>query len=93
MSIATTEATAPANFAELGLIPPLLARLTELRISAANAHSSAQAIPSVLAGRDLIAGANTGSGKTATLLHYRYCKKHRRSNCYQQQHAEKSLSD
>ncbi len=60
-----TSATTPANFTALGLIPPLLARLTELEYQ----HPTpiqAQAIPSVLAGRDLIAGANTGSGKTAT---------------------------
>jgi ATP-dependent RNA helicase RhlE len=57
--------TAPANFTELGLIPPLLARLTELEYQQPT-PIQAQAIPSVLAGRDLIAGANTGSGKTAT---------------------------
>lgn len=60
-----TSNTMPANFAELGLIPPLLARLTELEYQQPT-PIQAQAIPSVLAGRDLIAGANTGSGKTAT---------------------------
>lgn len=55
----------PANFSELGLIPPLLARLTELEYHQPT-PIQAQAIPSVLVGRDLIAGANTGSGKTAT---------------------------
>jgi ATP-dependent RNA helicase RhlE len=60
MSIDTT----PANFTELGLISPLLARLTELEYQQPT-PIQAQAIPSVLAGRDLIAGANTGSGKTA----------------------------
>jgi superfamily II DNA/RNA helicase len=55
----------PANFTELGLISPLLARLTELEYQQPT-PIQAQAIPSVLAGRDLIAGANTGSGKTAT---------------------------
>ncbi|MFT4836388.1 MAG: ATP-dependent RNA helicase RhlE [Psychromonas sp.] len=60
MSIDTT----PANFTELGLISPLLARLTELQYQQPT-PIQAQAIPSVLAGRDLIAGANTGSGKTA----------------------------
>ncbi|MGB1262828.1 MAG: DEAD/DEAH box helicase [Cognaticolwellia sp.] len=55
----------PTNFTELGLIPPLLARLTELQYQQPT-PIQAQAIPSVLAGRDLIAGANTGSGKTAT---------------------------
>lgn len=60
-----TEATSSASFTELGLIPPLLARLTELDYQQPT-PIQAQAIPSVLAGRDLIAGANTGSGKTAT---------------------------
>ena len=59
-----TTVTAPANFTELGLITPLLARLTELEYQQPT-PIQAQAIPSVLAGRDLIAGANTGSGKTA----------------------------
>ncbi|NQY87894.1 MAG: DEAD/DEAH box helicase [Colwellia sp.] len=69
MTSAKTTATTPANltvtFAELGLIPPLLARLTELEYQQPT-PIQAQAIPSVLAGRDLIGGANTGSGKTAT---------------------------
>ncbi len=60
-----TTVTTPANFTELGLIQPLLARLTELEYQQPT-PIQAQAIPSVLAGRDLIAGANTGSGKTAT---------------------------
>lgn len=54
-----------ANFNELGLIPPLLARLVELDYQEPTAIQ-AKAIPSILAGRDLIGGANTGSGKTAT---------------------------
>jgi superfamily II DNA/RNA helicase len=53
------------NFSKLGLISPLLARLTELEYKVPT-PIQAQAIPSVLEGRDLIAGANTGSGKTAT---------------------------
>lgn len=60
-----TTATLPANFKELGLVSPILARLTELKYQQPT-PIQAQAIPSVLAGRDLIAGANTGSGKTAT---------------------------
>jgi ATP-dependent RNA helicase RhlE len=65
MTSANTNVITPANFTELGLIPPLLARLTELEYQQPT-PIQAQAIPSVLAGRDLIAGANTGSGKTAT---------------------------
>lgn len=57
--------TAVTHFTDIGLIEPLLARLTELNYQKATPIQS-QAIPSVLAGRDLIAGANTGSGKTAT---------------------------
>ncbi|WP_085297392.1 DEAD/DEAH box helicase [Cognaticolwellia mytili] len=60
-----TTVTTPASFTELGLIPPLLARLAELEYQQPT-PIQAQAIPSVIAGRDLIAGANTGSGKTAT---------------------------
>jgi superfamily II DNA/RNA helicase len=53
-----------ANFSDLGLISPLLDRLTELKYQQPT-PIQAQAIPVILAGRDLIAGANTGSGKTA----------------------------
>jgi len=60
-----TTVTTPANFTDLGLITPLLARLTELEYQQPT-PIQAKAIPSVLVGRDLIAGANTGSGKTAT---------------------------
>ena len=59
-----TTDTTPTNFKELGLIAPLLARLTELKYLQPT-PIQAQVIPSVLAGRDLIGGANTGSGKTA----------------------------
>ncbi|MDR9827698.1 DEAD/DEAH box helicase [Vibrio sp. FNV 38] len=60
-----TDTTASANFADLGLIPTLLDRLNELEYHQPT-PIQAQAIPSILQGRDLIAGANTGSGKTAT---------------------------
>jgi len=62
---ATTNTLTPTSFAELKLIPQLLSRLTELKYQQPT-PIQAQAIPNVLAGRDLIAGANTGSGKTAT---------------------------
>lgn len=69
----TTDVSTPASFTELGLIPQLLARLTELEYQQPT-PIQAKAIPSVLAGRDLIGGANTGSGKTATfalpILHH-----------------------
>lgn len=60
-----TSVTTPTNFTELGLIEPLLARLTDLQYQQPT-PIQAQAIPSILAGHDVIAGANTGSGKTAT---------------------------
>ncbi|OUR60791.1 RNA helicase, partial [Bermanella sp. 47_1433_sub80_T6] len=65
MSTATPPPASNTSFDKLGLIPPLLARLSELEYQQPT-PIQAQAIPSVLAGRDLIAGANTGSGKTAT---------------------------
>ena len=82
----TTTATKSASFTELGLIPPLLARLAELEYQQPT-PIQAQAIPSVLAGRDLIAGANTGSGKTATFALPLLQKIQ-----LQQLHAEKSSS-
>lgn len=60
-----TSAANPSNFNELGLIPELLARLSDLEYTKPT-PIQAKAIPSILAGSDLIAGANTGSGKTAT---------------------------
>ncbi len=54
-----TSATITANFTELGLVSPLLARLTELEYKQPT-PIQAQAIPCVLEGRDLIAGGNTG---------------------------------
>ena len=65
MTSASTSTIPLVNFSELGLIAPLLARLGELNYNQPT-PIQAQAIPHVLAGRDLIAGANTGSGKTAT---------------------------
>ncbi|MEZ9591759.1 DEAD/DEAH box helicase [Vibrio breoganii] len=59
-----TNATTSNSFADLALIKPLLARLEELEYQQPT-PIQAQIIPSVLAGRDVIAGANTGSGKTA----------------------------
>jgi len=65
MTSVNTTVISPCTFTELGLITPLLARLAELKYQQPT-PIQAQAIPSILAGRDLIAGANTGSGKTAT---------------------------
>ncbi|MCX2889444.1 DEAD/DEAH box helicase [Pseudomonas sp. DCB_BI] len=52
------------NFAKLGLIEPLLRTLQQLDYTTPT-PVQAQAIPTVLAGRDLMAAAQTGTGKTA----------------------------
>ena len=52
------------NFAKLGLIEPLLQTLQQLGYTTPT-PVQAQAIPAVLAGRDLMAAAQTGTGKTA----------------------------
>ncbi|WP_145190605.1 MULTISPECIES: DEAD/DEAH box helicase [unclassified Pseudomonas] len=52
------------NFAQLGLIEPLLRTLQQLDYSTPT-PVQAKAIPAVLAGRDLMAAAQTGTGKTA----------------------------
>ena len=51
-------------FEQLGLIPPLAAAVAELGYEKPTPIQE-QAIPLVLAGRDLMAGAQTGTGKTA----------------------------
>ena len=57
--------TVATKFTDLNLIQPLLDRLKELDYKQPT-PIQAQAIPSVMQGHDLIAGANTGSGKTAS---------------------------
>ncbi|MEG3753358.1 DEAD/DEAH box helicase [Psychromonas arctica] len=52
------------SFTSLKLVSPLLTRLDEMNYTKPT-PIQAQTIPSILAGRDIIAGANTGSGKTA----------------------------
>jgi ATP-dependent RNA helicase RhlE len=54
----------PMTFASLGLIDPLLQALDTLAYKIPT-PVQAQAIPAVLAGRDLMAAAQTGTGKTA----------------------------
>ena len=59
-----TSASVTVQFSDLGLIPVLLSRLTALNYQQPT-PIQAQVIPPILLGRDVIAGANTGSGKTA----------------------------
>ena len=56
--------TDPISFADLALAPELLKALQELGYSTPT-PIQAQAIPVVLSGSDLMAGAQTGTGKTA----------------------------
>ena len=60
-------ATGGPTFADLGLAAPLLDALRRLEISEPT-PVQAQAIPLLLSGRDLIASAPTGTGKTAAFL-------------------------
>ncbi|MDO6613680.1 DEAD/DEAH box helicase [Shewanella sp. 1_MG-2023] len=62
-----TSQTSATSFAELGLIAPINNRLAEMEYKTPTPIQE-QAIPSVIAGKDLLAGANTGSGKTATFV-------------------------
>ncbi|MCA9317459.1 MAG: DEAD/DEAH box helicase, partial [Planctomycetes bacterium] len=55
---------ADLRFADLGLSPELLKAVDELGYETPSAIQ-AQAIPPLLAGRDLIGQAQTGTGKTA----------------------------
>jgi ATP-dependent RNA helicase RhlE len=55
------------SFANLGLAPELLRALSDKGYTAPTPIQS-QAIPAVLAGRDVLAGAQTGTGKTAAFV-------------------------
>jgi ATP-dependent RNA helicase RhlE len=55
------------SFANLGLTPELLRALAD-RGYATPTPIQSQAIPAVLAGRDVLAGAQTGTGKTAAFV-------------------------
>ena len=55
------------SFADLGLKPELLRAVDEKGYSAPT-PIQAQAIPAVLAGGDVLAGAQTGTGKTAAFV-------------------------
>jgi len=55
------------SFLDLGLVPGLLRALTDKGYTTATPIQLA-AIPAVLAGRDVLAGAQTGTGKTAAFV-------------------------
>src|SRR6185437_4850159 len=55
------------SFEDLGLKPELVRVVSEKGYAAATPIQT-QAIPTVLAGRDLLAGAQTGTGKTAAFM-------------------------
>jgi ATP-dependent RNA helicase RhlE len=55
------------SFSSLGLSPPLLAAVAARQFQEAFPIQT-QAIPAILAGRDLLAIAHTGSGKTASFI-------------------------
>jgi ATP-dependent RNA helicase RhlE len=55
------------SFADLGLVPELLRAVSEKGYSTPTPIQS-QAIPAVLSGRDVLAGAQTGTGKTAAFV-------------------------
>ncbi|MBF9000234.1 DEAD/DEAH box helicase [Vibrio nitrifigilis] len=59
-----TDNSQQATFTSLGLVSTLVERLQELEYSQPTPIQS-DAIPHILEGRDLVGGANTGSGKTA----------------------------
>jgi len=55
------------SFADLGLAPGLIRGVAEKGYTAPTPIQRA-AIPAVLAGRDVLAGAQTGTGKTAAFV-------------------------
>src|ERR1044071_1366281 len=55
------------SFADLGLSPELLRAVSEKGYSTPT-PIQLQAIPAVLSGRDVLAGAQTGTGKTAAFV-------------------------
>ncbi len=67
MSKTNSDITSINSFEQLGLIFPLQARLKELAYKQPT-PIQVKAIPLVIEGHDIIAGANTGSGKTASFV-------------------------
>jgi ATP-dependent RNA helicase RhlE len=63
----TTRFSIKMSFSDLGLVPELLRAVSEKGYDTPTPIQS-QAIPAVLAGRDVLAGAQTGTGKTAAFV-------------------------
>lgn len=64
---ASTESADVSSFAELGLSETVLAAVQDMGYTAPTPVQAA-AIPEALAGRDVLAAAQTGTGKTAAFL-------------------------
>ena len=64
---AVSQADAPVTFADLGLSEAVLAAVAEMGYEAPTPVQAA-AIPEALDGRDVLAAAQTGTGKTAAFL-------------------------
>ncbi len=62
-----TPSESPANFPELMLAEPLLRAVAQMGFNQPTPVQQ-KAIPAVLAGKDLLVSAETGSGKTAAFL-------------------------
>lgn len=66
-SVALVMPQSDSPFASLGLMPALFTRLATLKYVQPTPVQT-QIIPAALAGKDVLAGANTGSGKTAAFV-------------------------
>jgi ATP-dependent RNA helicase RhlE len=64
---AAASETSPLSFADLGLLPELLKAVSESGY-ATPTPIQAKAIPLVLSGKDIMGGAQTGTGKTAAFV-------------------------
>ncbi len=80
------------SFADLGLLPELLRAITDAGYSEPTPIQQ-QAIPAILAGRDVMGGAQTGTGKTAgfTLPLLQHLARHANTSTSPARHATRAL--